>query len=127
MITNLFAHGLGLFAAAPGHDADAAHTAGPLTPWEIAAEDLLFFIVDIGIVTLAIGFCMCLLRLVKGPTLADRGLASDTLAMQVVGIAILLTIRMRTLVFFDAALIISILGFASTLAISQYIARRRSA
>ena len=43
-------------------------------------------IVDIGVFVLGIGFVLCLVRLVKGPTLADRGIASDLLAMQVVGL-----------------------------------------
>ncbi len=101
----------------------AVHTQ---TLLETAAESTLFFVVDLGIIALSIAFMMCLGRLLRGPTLADRGLASDTISMQVVGIAILLTIRMRTLMFFDAVLIISILGFASTLAFSQFIARRRA-
>ena len=69
---------------------------------------------------------MCLWRFVRGPTLVDRGLAADTVAMQLVGITILLTIRLRTLLFFDAVLIISILGFATTVAFAQFIGRRRA-
>ncbi len=98
-----------------------------LTDWELAAEHTLFIVVDAGIVLLSIAFVMCLWRVLRGPTLADRGLGTDTLAMQVVGLAILLTIRMRTLMFFDAVLIISILGFASTVAFAQFIGRRRAA
>jgi len=100
---------------------------GALTGWETFAEDALFVIVDAGIVALSVAFALCLYRLLTGPTLTDRGIASDTLSMQVVGLAILLTIRMRTIMFFDAVLIISILGFASTVAFAQFIARRRSA
>lgn len=103
-----------------------AAPAGPPTTWESAAQTILFFVVDIGIVTLTVAFVMCFWRLMLGPTLADRGLASDTLSMQIVGVAILLTIRMRTLMLFDAVLIISILGFASTLAFAQFIARRQA-
>lgn len=83
-------------------------------------------VVDIGIFTLGVAFVLCLVRLVKGPTLADRGIASDLLAMQVVGLAILLTIRLETLVYFDTVLIVAILGFASTTAFAQYIGRRRA-
>ncbi len=98
-----------------------------LTSAEQSAQDLLFFVVDLGIITLTLAFAMCLYRLIKGPTLIDRGLAADTIALQVVGIAILLTIRLRTLLFFDAVLIISILGFASTVAFAQFVGRRRAA
>lgn len=125
MITNLLTTGTLALASAQRATAAAAGAAS-MTPWESAAEDTLFFVVDLGIVALSIAFVMCLWRLLLGPSLADRGLASDTLSMQVVGIAVLLTIRMRTLMFFDAVLIISILGFASTLAFAQFIARRRA-
>lgn len=129
---NTFTHLLTTLAAAPpatdhddgGHDVIAALE--PTTSWEAAAQTTLFVVVDIGIVALSVAFVMCLWRLLRGPTLADRGLAGDTIAMQVVGLSILLTIRIRTLMFFDAVLIISILGFASTLAFAQFIARRRA-
>lgn len=119
---NLMAHLL--LAAAPGDAAPAPDEAAPPTALERIAEDALFFVVDIGIIALTCAFVMCLWRLVRGPSLADRGLATDTLAMQVVGLVILLTIRLRTLMFFDAVLIVSILGFASTVAFAQFIARR---
>ena len=118
-------------AAAPPHGDEGDHGSAlsvgePTTTLEAAAQTTLFVVVDIGIGALSIAFVMCLWRLLRGPTLADRGLAGDTIAMQVVGLSILLTIRIRTLMFFDAVLIISILGFASTLAFSQFIARRRA-
>lgn len=121
--------GAGVAGAAPAPAADEHAAAAPvaMTDWEHAAERTLFIAVDAGIVLLSIAFVMCLWRVVRGPTLADRGLGTDTVAMQVVGLAILLTIRMRTLMFFDAVLIISILGFASTVAFAQFIGRRRAA
>ena len=96
--------------------ADGAHWSGVL----------LDVVVDVGIFVLGTGFVLCLVRLVKGPTLVDRGIASDLLAMQVVGLAVLLTIRLDTLVYFDTVLIVAILGFASTTAFAQYIGRRRA-
>lgn len=128
MIHSLFTFPMMLLASASpavhAEQADApVHTQ---TLLETAAQDTLFFVVDFGIVALSLAFVMCLYRLLRGPTLADRGLAGDTISMQVVGIAILLTIQMRTVMFFDAVLIISILGFASTLAFAQFIARRRA-
>ena len=48
-------------------------------------------------------------------------LAADLLALHVVGLVILLTIYVGDLVFFDAALVVSIIGFVSTLGFAQYI------
>ncbi|MEC9374080.1 MAG: monovalent cation/H+ antiporter complex subunit F [Planctomycetota bacterium] len=114
-----------LLAAADSSDAAAAMMRRPAeTGWEHLAENILFFVVDVGIVILALAFIMCLWRVVSGPTLIDRGLAGDTIAMQVVGFTILLTIRAQTLMYFDAVIIISILGFASTIAVAQFVGRR---
>ncbi|MBL1218225.1 MAG: K+/H+ antiporter subunit F [Planctomycetes bacterium] len=73
-----------------------------------------------------VGMVLCLYRMLRGPHLADRVLAGDVLSMHVVGLVILLTIRLRTTAFFDAALVVAIIGFASTLAFAQYIGARRS-
>jgi hypothetical protein len=55
--------------------------------------------------------------------LLDRALALDTIAIHLIGLVILLTIRFGSLVFFDGALILSLLGFAGTIAVAQYIGR----
>lgn len=90
-------------------------------------EAALFGVVDVGIVLIAVAIVLCLIRILKGPSLPDRGLAADTIAVQVAGLVILLTIRLETLMLFDAVLIVSILGFVSTVAFAQYIGRRRQA
>lgn len=114
------------FASDPhaGHEPSQAEFATMQTPAEAGAEGLLFLVADAGIVMLILSFLLCLLRVVKGPTLIDRGIATDTITLHVVGIAILLTIAMRTLLYFDAVLIFAILGFATTVAFAQFIGRR---
>lgn len=87
-------------------------------------EDILYLLIDAGIILLSLAILMCLYRIIKGPTLVDRGLASDTVGIQVAGLVLLLSIRFETLITFDAVLIVSILGFVSTLAFAQFIGRR---
>lgn len=99
----------------------------PLNGLESITRGLIVVMVDIGIVALALAIVLCLYRMIKGPTLVDRAVSSDTIAMQVVGLVILLTIRLGTLQFFDAVLIVSFLGFISTVAFAQFIGRRRTA
>ena len=117
---------LTLTLAAGDNGAESLAAGVPATPAEMAAQSALFLTVEVGLVALGVAFALCMWRLLKGPSLADRGLASDVLTMQVAGIAILLTIRLRSLMFFDAVLIVSILGFASTIAFAQFIGRRRA-
>ncbi len=129
MIASSIQNTLPQFALAAGEShAEAPPPEGHATlpGWEQTAEAFLFSVVDVGIALLALAFLMSLWRVLKGPTLVDRGLATDTMAMQVVGLAVLVTIRLRSLIFFDAVLIISILGFASTIAFAQFIGRRRA-
>ena len=116
--------------ASAGH---AAHKVSPgsirdsANPVEAFTRDGIVVIVDIGVIAVALAIVFCLLRMLKGPTLVDRSIAADTIAMQVVALVILLTVRLGTLQFFDAVLIVSFLGFISTLAFAQFIGRRRSA
>lgn len=108
--------------------ADALLGAGGSSPerFRDAAELLLIMIVDLGILAIGCAILMCLWRVLRGPTLVDRGIAADTVAVQVAGFVILLTVRFETLALFDAVLIVSILGFVSTIAFAQYVGRRRS-
>jgi multicomponent K+:H+ antiporter subunit F len=78
---------------------------------------------ELGIVLITGGILLCLYRLVRGPHLADRALALDTIAIHLIGLVILLTLRLDSLVLFDGVLVLSLLGFAGTVAVAQYIAR----
>jgi multicomponent K+:H+ antiporter subunit F len=102
-----------------GEPASAAHSlmAGPL-----------LVITQIGVGVLVIGVLLCLYRMIKGPHLADRVLAGDTVAMLVAGLVVMLAIKYDTALFYDAALVVAILGFVSTVAFAQYIgAKNKSA
>lgn len=94
--------------------ADALPVQGELRPF-------LRFAVTAGVYLLCAGMVLCLVRLIRGPQLADRVLAADLLSLHVVGLVILLTFYAGSLVFFDAALAVSIIGFVSTVGFSQYI------
>lgn len=84
---------------------------------------LAIWSVDVGIVCIAIAMVLCVFRLIRGPHLADRALAVDTLSIELIGLVILLSIRWRTTWFMDGVLVLSLLGFAGTVAMAQYIAR----
>lgn len=113
-------------AAAPADavGVDEAPVVGSLDGY---IEQALLWTIDVGIFLIALAVFLCLARIVKGPGLIDRGIAADTVAVQVAALVLLITIRVETLLAFDAVLIVSILGFVSTLAFAQYIGRRRSA
>ena len=90
------------------------------TSWHAAMVDRA---VEIGILTVAAGVLACIVRLFRGPHLADRAVALDTLAVHMVAFVVLLTLRIDSLVLFDGALVLSLVGFAGTVAVAQYILR----
>jgi len=97
-----------------------AAIASPLAP-------VITIVVSVGMATLIGGMVLCLYRLLRGPHMGDRVLAADALSLQVVGLVILLGIQLHTLIYFDVALVVAIIGFASTLAFAQYIGSQKLA
>ena len=62
-------------------------------------------------------------RLLRGPTLADRILALDTLYVNSVALLVLIGIHFDTALYFEVALIIAMMGFVSTVALAKYLLR----
>ena len=65
----------------------------------------------------------CAWRLLRGPGLPDRVLALDTMYVNIVALVVLLGLRQDTQLFFEAALLIALLGFVATVALARYLTR----
>jgi len=102
-------------------------TGAATTGFERFTEQVLFGVVDVGIVAIGVALTLCFARLLRGPTYIDRAIANDTLALQIVGLVVLFTVRFGSIVTFDAVLIVAFLGFISTLAFAQFVGRRGAA
>lgn len=74
---------------------------------------------------LGVAILLALWRLLRGPSAPDRILALDTLYVNVMALLILLGIRLSTTIYFEAALVIAMLGFIGTVALAKYIVRGR--
>lgn len=72
---------------------------------------------------IGMAFSLNLLRLIKGPSIADRVLALDTLYINGLAILVIFGIAIDSRVFFEAALLIALFGFFSTVVISKYLLR----
>ena len=70
-----------------------------------------------------LGLLMNLWLLVRGPGRADRVLALDTMVINVVALLILYGIRQGTGVYFEATMLIAMVGFVSTIAYCRFILR----
>ena len=85
-----------------------------------------------GLIDLAIGIAMyvvglamllALWRLLRGPTVPDRILALDTLNVTAIAELMLLGMHLKSAIYFEAALVIAMLGFVSTVVLSKYVIR----
>jgi multicomponent K+:H+ antiporter subunit F len=70
-----------------------------------------------------VAMLLCCARLLAGPDVLDRVLALDTLYVNALAVVVLLGIRFRTQVYFEAALVIALLGFVGTVVTARFVAR----
>ena len=85
--------------------------------------NILDLALSIAIVAVTLAVALCAWRLFRGPETTDRILALDTLSMNAVALIVLLGIRWQTALRFEAALLVAMLGFASTVALARYLSR----
>jgi multicomponent K+:H+ antiporter subunit F len=71
----------------------------------------------------AIASILVLVRLLRGPRAQDRIFALDLLYFHAMLVILVLDIRHRTDVYFEAALLIALFGFVSSAAMAKFILR----
>jgi multicomponent K+:H+ antiporter subunit F len=79
--------------------------------------------VTVSIWAVAAAMLLNLYRLASGPSTADRVLALDTLSVNAVALIILIDMARLSTFSFEAALLIAMLGFVSTVAFCKYLLR----
>ncbi|ATJ81716.1 K+/H+ antiporter subunit F [Halomonas beimenensis] len=62
-------------------------------------------------------------RLTIGPSLPDRILALDTMYVNSIALIVLLGLWLNTKTYFEAAVLIAMLGFIGTVAVCKYLLR----
>ncbi len=72
---------------------------------------------------IGISLLLNLWRLIVGPSVPDRILALDTMYINSIALIILYGMSMGTGLYFEAALLIAMLGFVSTVALCKYLLR----
>ncbi len=75
---------------------------------------------------LILAAALAFVRLVRGPTLPDRVVALDLLALIIAGGMAVYMIHSGLVVFLDALVILSLVAFFSTVAFARYLERRVS-
>lgn len=84
---------------------------------------ILSLALQVGLFAIAVSMLLTGWRLLKGPSIADRILALDTLYLNTVTLIILLGLYLNNSLLFEAALLVAMLGFVSTVALARYVTR----
>jgi multicomponent K+:H+ antiporter subunit F len=70
-----------------------------------------------------VALLFCLYRIMSSPGASDRILALDTMVINVIAVLILYGIYQGTGVYFEASILIAMVGFVSTVAYCRYMLR----
>ena len=84
---------------------------------------MLSAVVLLCLAIMPVAMVLNMLRLFKGPDMPDRILALDTLYINAIALIVLLGIYLNSDLFFEAALLIAVMGFVGTVAIAKHLLR----
>jgi multicomponent K+:H+ antiporter subunit F len=76
-----------------------------------------------GQVLLAAGMLLCAWRIWRGPSAEDRVLGLDTLYVNAMLLMLTFGLRSSSTLYFEAALVIALLGFVATVALAKFLLR----
>jgi len=82
---------------------------------------MLSIVIALAFAMVAVAMALNLWRLTKGPALADRILALDTLTINTIALVMLLDMALATSVYFEAALVLAMMGFVGTVALAKFV------
>lgn len=82
-------------------------------------------VLDVALAVLAVAFLLGLIRVVLGPTLADRAVAADICYLTVIAFIAIAAFETGSAEFVDVALVTTLLGFLATVSLAWLIDERR--
>ena len=84
---------------------------------------MLEFGTQFALVTLAAAVLIAVVRLVRGPTMPDRVVAMDLIGVLAIGLIVVLAASTGVRATLDAAIVIALIAFVSTVAYATYVER----
>ncbi len=87
------------------------------------ATDLMNYALIVAFVVVGLCQIMAMVRVIIGPNVGDRILAIDTMVINAIGLIVLMGLSQGTRIYFEASLIIAMLGFVSTVAYARFVLR----
>jgi len=73
------------------------------------------------LVIIAAGVILCVLRMILGPTVADRAVALDTVSTVTVALLVLLGFIFKRYIYLDVSLVYAVLTFIGAVAIARFL------
>lgn len=84
-------------------------------------SDLIALAVNWALVLAAALTLLAGYRVIRGPTTPDRVVALDTIATNVVAIAVLYALQTHESLFVTVGLVLAVIGFISTVTVAKYV------
>ncbi len=82
---------------------------------------MLNYAITAAITMVCLAMALNLWRLARGPHVVDRILALDTLSINAIALILLFGLQLGTSLFFDAALLLAMMGFVGTAAFCKFL------
>lgn len=82
---------------------------------------MLETVLNFALIAVSVSMLGSFYRVAVGPTLPDRVVALDTVAINVIAIVSLFSLKQNTQAYLDVILVIAILAFMGTVAISKFL------
>ena len=79
--------------------------------------------VTVGFACVALALALNIWRLFKGPTIGDRIVALDTMVINAIAAIVLIGIAQANDTYFEAALLLAMVGFVGTVAYCKFVLR----
>ena len=83
-------------------------------------------LLDPALIAIAVAFVLALVRVLRGPSVADRAVAADVALYGAIAALALLAVREGSEQLVDVTLVATLLGFLATVALSLLVGRRGS-
>lgn len=84
---------------------------------------MLGYVIPLCLVLIGLALVLTMARLIIGPDLPDRILALDTLYINAIAMLVLFGVWLGSDLYFEAALLIAVMGFIGTVAVAKYLLR----
>ena len=86
-------------------------------------DDAIRIMLHFGTLFLAVTMCICLVRAIKGPTLADRIIATNMICAKTILLIIIVGVNLGESFLVDVALVYALLSFVAVVVLTRIMLR----